>query len=433
MARQWVAGLVCAASLSLSPAAAADSYVSPAGDDGNPGTEGRPWRTIQRAADALSVGGAVHLGPGTYNERVVLSNSGQEGTPLVFVGAPGHTSVLSGAGLPRSWGLLEMHGRSHVVIDGLKVVDASQVGILIHESGHVSVRNCHTAGTGSSGILSWQSHDIVISGNEVEAACQQGGEESITVKFDSERVEVAGNHIHHTNNEGIDVKEGSRHVRVHGNHIHHVERQGLYADAWDRETGNIRFYDNVVHDCGFGLAVCAEAGGLLRDVWAYNNVIYNNPGPGLVVADWGRRRASHRIRDVRFLHNTLHNNGRRWGGGMLIENTEAEDVIVRNNIFSSGGPPHILVNRMPKALTVRHNLFHGQGGFTGEAAIEADPLFVDAAADDFHLKAGSPAIDAAGAPWQVDVDFEGDARPTGQEPGTGAAPDVGADEYRRDA
>jgi hypothetical protein len=425
----WMAGLLCA--LAAASASAADYYVSPGGDDGNPGTRKQPWRTIQKAAEAVSDGGTIRIGPGAYNERVVLRHSGQEGNPLVFMGAPDHMSILSGAGLPRSWGLLEMHGRSHIVIDGLKVTEAPEVGILVHESDNVALRNCHTAGTGSSGILVWQSRDVLVTRNEVEDACRRGWEESLTVKFDSERVEVAHNHIHDTRKEGIDVKEGARHVRVHDNHIHHASSQGLYADAWNRDTGDIRFYNNVVHDCGFGVAACAEAGGLLRDVWFYSNIIYNNAGPGLVVADWGKDHMPHRVQGIRFLHNTLHNNGASWGGGMLIENTEAQDIVVRNNVFSACGPPHILINRMPKSLTIVNNLFHGGGGLMGEDPIQGDPLFVDPAAADFHLRAGSPAIDAAALPFEVDADFEGDPRSTALEAGPGGVPDLGADEYRQ--
>ena len=220
----------------------------------------------------------------------------------------------------------------------------------------------------------------------------------MTVKFDCERVQVCHNHIHHTGHEGIDVKEGSRHVRVYGNHLHHVERQALYADAWNRETYDIEFFDNVVHNCMFGLAMCAESSGLLRDVRAYNNVIYDCVGPGLVVADWGGRQHTHEIRHVSFEHNTIHKCGSKWGGGMLIENTEADGVAVRYNIFSATGPPYILINRMPKTLIVDRNLGYGSKGFLGENAVEGDPLFVNPAEGDFRLRLGSPALTGGDAP-----------------------------------
>ncbi len=61
-----------------------------------------------------------------------------------------------------------------------------------------------------------------------------------------------------------------------------------------------------------------------------------------------------------------------------------------------------------------------EGGWPGEGNIDADPLFVGG--DDFHLRTGSPCIDA-GADAGVYTDTDGDVRPYG------AGFDMGADEY----
>ncbi len=64
-----------------------------------------------------------------------------------------------------------------------------------------------------------------------------------------------------------------------------------------------------------------------------------------------------------------------------------------------------------------------QDGWPGEGNIDADPLFLDPANGDYHLRAGSPCIDTATAAGAPDTDFEGDPRPWG------AGYDIGADEY----
>lgn len=41
-------------------------YVSPSGNDKNPGTETQPWQTIQKAADTLVAGDTVYIKEGFY-------------------------------------------------------------------------------------------------------------------------------------------------------------------------------------------------------------------------------------------------------------------------------------------------------------------------------------------------------------------------------
>jgi hypothetical protein len=55
--------------------------------------------------------------------------------------------------------------------------------------------------------------------------------------------------------------------------------------------------------------------------------------------------------------------------------------------------------------------------------IDTDPRFVDIPARDFHLQAGSPAIDQGVPVDVVTTDFDGTARPQG------AALDLGAMEF----
>ena len=64
-----------------------------------------------------------------------------------------------------------------------------------------------------------------------------------------------------------------------------------------------------------------------------------------------------------------------------------------------------------------------EGGFPGTGNIDADPLFADALNGDFHVRCGSPVVDAGSAGYLgANQDGDGDPRPHG------SAPDMGIDE-----
>jgi predicted outer membrane repeat protein len=78
-------------------------------------------------------------------------------------------------------------------------------------------------------------------------------------------------------------------------------------------------------------------------------------------------------------------------------------------------------------ITEDYNLFFNNGldtwsVITGTHSLIGDPRFVNPAANNFHLNAGSAAIDA-GTNVNVPIDFEGDMRPQG------GGVDIGFDEY----
>jgi hypothetical protein len=71
-------------------------YVSPTGNDGNPGTVDLPLRTIQRAESMAAAGTLVLIQPGVYREAVTVNVPGTAAQPIVFRGN-GVGAVLDGA------------------------------------------------------------------------------------------------------------------------------------------------------------------------------------------------------------------------------------------------------------------------------------------------------------------------------------------------
>ena len=81
--------LLGAALLSGSACFGAELYVSPSGNDKNPGSAAAPFATIARAAAAAKPGDTVKIGPGLYREQITFKKGGKKGAPVTFAGTRG--------------------------------------------------------------------------------------------------------------------------------------------------------------------------------------------------------------------------------------------------------------------------------------------------------------------------------------------------------
>lgn len=77
-----------------SPGTATTRYVSVRGSDDNPGSLGRPWRTIAYAASQLRPGDTLLVRGGTYRERPTVAASGTAGAPITIQSYPGESAVV---------------------------------------------------------------------------------------------------------------------------------------------------------------------------------------------------------------------------------------------------------------------------------------------------------------------------------------------------
>ena len=113
--RQWI---ICGFVVLLSLPCGAQVYVSPKGDDANPGTPRRPIQTLEKAISVArnewSEGGkdvVVTLAGGTYRlkrpVRIDASDSGRNGNNLVFTAATGEHPVLNGAVQITGWKVVD--------------------------------------------------------------------------------------------------------------------------------------------------------------------------------------------------------------------------------------------------------------------------------------------------------------------------------------
>ncbi len=116
--------------------------VDPGGNDDAAGTQEAPWRTIQRAANAVQAGDEVIVQPGIYREAVYLAASGQPGSPIVFRALPG--AVLESPDPAASLSAFDIaQGVAYVVLDGFEATGGYHETIYVRPGAHdISVRNC---------------------------------------------------------------------------------------------------------------------------------------------------------------------------------------------------------------------------------------------------------------------------------------------------
>lgn len=72
-------------------------HVALDGNDNNPGNHGRPFRTIQQAADVVKAGDTVIVHEGIYRETVTIQTSGNQNAYILFKSADRDTVVLDGS------------------------------------------------------------------------------------------------------------------------------------------------------------------------------------------------------------------------------------------------------------------------------------------------------------------------------------------------
>jgi Right handed beta helix region len=315
-------------------------YVPPDGDDSNDGgSVDFPWQTIQKAAERLVAGDTVYIRAGTYHERVAPLDSGAAGKFITYAAYPGEVVMIDGAGVdvPEYSGLFDLSGRDYIRVSGLRVIDSTYYGIVAENSSYITIEHNYTYDTYSSGISSWGSDHIIVDDNEVVGACTGPWQEHISIS-NTDTFEVRYNHIHDVmpgtdGKEGMSIKDASRHGRVYGNRVHDLNHVGIYVDAEAGHLFDVAVHQNVVYNIeSMGFSLASEAGGLLENVRLYNNIAYNNQ-VGLWLSACGI--ATHPFKDITIIINTFADNGRgTWGVGIGIENTQIENVVIRNNICS---------------------------------------------------------------------------------------------------
>ena len=423
------------------------------GNDRNPGSPSAPYRTIQRALNALSPGDDVVIDTGRYLEsprlRKLRAMPDDYTEIRAAAGATVSIEALNDPENPKAAFLIE--DSTFIRLEGIRIEGARRHGIGVFRSNHVQLVDNRTYNTGQSGIRARYVNDILLDGNDVSRAVQRRNQESVSLS-NADGFVIRNNFVHDRprrdslqqkggvgrGGEGIDVKDGSRNGRIHDNRVDGIEgKLGIYVDAYDTDSFNIDVFNNTVTNSGCGFAFSTENGtstsGYLHDVRVFNNLSFGNRC-GIYFGNHGgdssRSDQVRRVEDVSVYNNTVIGNGLKTGGGGIdIANPNAARLTIRNNLVADNQSGQIRLSgklkSLPPGSVIENNLVRGS---PGELPIgdnlAGDPGLFDPSVGDFRLTLGSAAIDAGFAEGAPEFDHRGVARPQG----TGI--DIGAFEFR---
>ncbi len=420
--------LVLAAALGACAAPATYYVDAVAGNDGNAGTAAAPWRSLQKAADAMRAGDTAVVRAGAYGQRVRVRVSGTAAAPIVFwaegaVETRGFT-VLADFVVIRGFGISTTGPKYDTETAGIYLAGRGCLveGNRFHQTAYVGV------------LLDRASRGCVLRGNRLEQ-CALAGMEVLGAGHLVERNEVldtrtqVGGNLYQDAN-GFSVF-GPGHV-FRGNVIAgftmaqpgdpHVDGFQSWTSppytavtdaVFERNRIDLPLCTTVSHAAGFMFQ------GSPARVTIRNNVIRAGRGIQLTTGS-----------GLRVWHNTIVGD-MRWPldhgpSGILVENTGGSDV--RNNIICDF-PNRAIWSTGNSGLVCDYNCaWNSDGSMPGGARQPhdlwaVDPRMVGMAGLDARLLPGSPCIDRGIPLPGVTDDFEGRARPSG------SGFDIGAYEF----
>jgi parallel beta-helix repeat protein len=409
------------------PANAATTYVvnsaSSACSDTGSGTPAQPFCTIAAAAKVAHAGDTVQIFAGTYSGTAVNpANSGTAGSPITFAAQPGVT--ISGG-----TSAFALSSRNYIDVSGFSISATSSAGISVSNGTNDIIANTIIAGTGSYGIsISGGSNDTVSGNTESFAGTPQTQPAAGIYLHNLNGGLVQGNVTHDNSAHGIYLTGTTTAVLVEGNtsyrNAYQYERNANGIDdiaPANSLIGNITYANE---DTGINIYTGGD-NALIAD-----NVTYGNGDHGI---------DDYNVTGGRIINNTVYGN---CTDGINVEGTSGgytiEDNVSMNNatgavinptpILQTNGKPDYtnLCNRRvgnigvydsaPATSTADYNLVWQSGTgaeyswagttYSTQAALYAatgqeqhgtvaNPGFVNAAAANFQLTSGSPAIDKA--------------------------------------
>jgi hypothetical protein len=360
-------------------------YVRPDGHDTATGVNNSSnsstgaWLTLQHAADTVAAGDTVLVADGTY-AGFYVETSGISGSPITF------RAIGTGANITsrntrtadninvESWTATPA---SYITIDGFNVSAATRVGIRAIAGTGIILQNNIIHNNADCGILT-------------------AGTPSIQVLYNTAYSNGTTGQMHniYVSNAGSDSPVIRGNIAYSAGGGNGIQLNGDYTSGGDGYIDNAIIEDNIVysnHQKGFSLISIRN--GIIR-----NNITYNNGSSagGIHLVQQG---------------------GTYYSTGNIVVNNTLDEPNIACVRINANNTANIVFNNICIGST--GIVFEGSGNFQSNnlSSTNGSGIFLNYAGHDYHLVAGSPAIDAGLSAYQSaaapSVDFIGTARPQG--------------------
>jgi len=437
-------------------------FVAPDGDDGNPGTSEQPWASPGFASRQLQPGDTLIIRGGRYLLReydadIIIPPSGTPQAWITIQGEPGNRPVL--AGRDNLLTAIDLSGAQYVRIENLEVTHDDQahgeeawfregIEILGNPASHIVLKDLYIHHVDEFGLNFQDVQDLQIINTRIEyagfgavggPAGEHGGWRDVTLRqvilsWSGHYYQGGdGSNRPYDRPDGFGIEASAGPILIEDALVEHN-----YGDGLDSKAANTTIRRAVVanNSCD-GVKLWGDNSRL------ENSLIYGrgdgNPDPtpwaAIVIHQEQTPNARYEIVNVT-VDDAL---GQNYLMYVQYDTPEIPvQLLLRNVIFSARGPEaHIYISGSTQ-LTADHNLFyfpqsrivlqHGDREYTaenltelGEGNLYGDPLFAAPAwgePGNYHLRPGSPALQAGSPQGAPADDLEGRLRP--------APPSIGA-------
>jgi parallel beta-helix repeat protein len=383
-------------------------YVGPNGSDGNNGSLSHPWATVQHAGTRAKPGDTVFIRGGIYNEgeiwlRADYGHGGTQGKLLTIQAYPGERPIFVNSKRPF---IIKC---DYIRIEGLHLKNGKSIGV---DGNTIQIVNNSFTGSGYAwAAVHAGGSNILLEGN----ICDING--------NSVGTQGHGYYISHGSN--ITIKNNTaKGMTGYGIHVFDQRRSGD-PSGFERLIKNVIIDGNVVShsEQRSGIILAAYDHARIENVIVKNNVAFNNPRAGIYIPGI--------VSNVKIYNNTLFGNGE---AALAIYGATGQvtDVEIKNNIFdltnkTNSDAYHVANVKGTTSLILHNNLYWPKPvrlmGLSDPSPVIGDPRFVNPGEKEFHLLAGSAAIDKGIPLSDVSHDKDGIKRPQG------TAFDLGAFEF----